>query len=121
MTPAELEQLSIVLKNEYDSSTVWIIVSVLILLTPVIIWAVRIIFRNTVKDIVEDSITPQIELLEKTFDQNRKQSDQMFSIMEMHIDELSHVKEEQRLIKTKVDSNEKNIKKNHDSIKAFTK
>jgi len=121
MTPSELEQLSIVLKNESDPNTVWIIVSVLILLTPIIIWAVRIIFRNTVKDIVEDSITPQIELLEKTFEQNRMQAGQMFSIMEMHIDELSHVKNEQREIKTKVESNEKNIKKNYNSIKEFSK
>jgi len=121
MTPAELEQLSIVLKNESDPNTVWIIISVLILLTPVIIWAIRIIFRNTVKDIVNDAIKPQIELLEKTFDQNKKQADQMFSIMEMHIDELSHIKNEQREIKTKVESNEKNIKKNYNSIKEISK
>lgn len=121
MTPSELEQLSIVLKNESNPNTVWIIVSVLILLTPVIIWAVRIIFRNTVKDIVEDSVKPQIELLEKTFEQNRKQADQMFSIMEMHIDELSHIKNEQKDIKMKVDNNEKNIKKNYNSIKDIFK
>lgn len=117
MTPTELQDLAQILKDDSNPHTVWIIVSVLVFLTPVIIWAVRIIFRNTVKDIVEDSVKPQIELLNKTFKQNKDQSEQMFRIMELHIDELIHVKQEQIEIKSRVKKNEENISKNYKSIK----
>lgn len=109
MTPEEIKQIAETIENSSDSSGLYIVISILIVLAPVLIWAIRIVLKNTVEEIVDKGVTPQIDLLEKTFKRDQEANEQMFNIMEMHIDELRHVKIEQEEMKRRIGANQDQI------------
>ncbi len=111
MTPEDIKQVVDAVASSGDNTLVYVLTSIAAVLVPVIIWASKIVFKKTIDQVVDEAITPQIELLEKTFERDNKAQEQMFSIMEMHIEELRHVKFEQEEIKRKVKINEEDIER----------
>ena len=109
MTPDEIKQIIETIEQTDDSNALYVVISVLVVLAPVLVWAIRIILKNSIEDIVDKGVTPQIELLEKTFKRDREANEQMFNIMEMHIDELRHVKFQQTEMSKRIEANETNI------------
>jgi len=110
MTPEDVQYITDLVSKEENNTVLYVIISLFVVLTPVVIWAAKIIFKKTVDQVVDEAIKPQIELLEKTFERDNKANEQMFSIMEMHIDELRHIKFE-------VESNKKEISSNKEDIR----
>lgn len=93
MKPEQVELLVNAIEHENNSTWLYVLISLLVILGPLLIWAVRIVFRASISDLINKSIKPQIELLEESFETNKKANTQMFTIMEMHIEELRHIKE----------------------------
>ena len=107
MTPSEVEQIADAIKEADNSNTIYVVVSILIVLLPILLWAGRIIFKKTISQVVEDSVQPQVDLVKELVDVRHQENQQLFNIMEMHIDELRHVKLEQNEIKERVSHLEK--------------
>jgi len=102
MTPTEVEQIASAIKEADNSNTMYVIVSILIVLLPSLLWAGRVIFKKTISQVVEDSVKPQVNLVKELVNVRHQENQQLFDIMEMHIDELRHVKLEQNHIKERV-------------------
>jgi len=107
MTPTEVEQIASAIKEADNSNTMYVIVSILIVLLPTLLWAGRIIFKKTISQVVEDSVQPQFNLVKELVDVRHQENKQLFDVMEMHIDELRHIKLEQNEIKERVSHLEK--------------
>ena len=102
MSPEELKEITEALNNADNSETIYVITSVLIVLIPVLLWAGKIIFKKTLSQVVKESVEPQIDVVKDLIEVRKKENEQMFKIMEMHIDELRRVKFEQNEIKERV-------------------
>ena len=102
MTPEEVKDITEALINglkteAVSNSPIYVIISIVVTATP---FALRYFKRVFVKEI------------EKVVGKHMAQMDDMFRIMEMHIEELKYVKIEQEDIKEAQEEIKKDVKKN---------
>jgi predicted esterase YcpF (UPF0227 family) len=110
MEPQEIKNIIDELNKTENWNFVYFCLAIFSALAPLLVWATRITFKRTISQIVDKTIAPQMELVKEVINQGKTESDQMFRIMEMHIDELRHIKIEQEEIKRRVNKNSKDIK-----------
>jgi len=113
MTPEEIELLAKTIENasEQDNSLTYVVLSGVALFAPIMALIQRFSIKKAVSKVIEDSVKPQIKIIEKMNKATEKSTEQMFAVMEMHIDELRHMKFEHEDIKKKVSSNTNEINK----------
>lgn len=94
MTATEIEQIANAVKGaaEQDQGLLYILISVLIAAGPVAVRYLRNGFKKEVESVVEKTIEPIKDLIKARHEENEK----MFTIMQLHIDELTHVKKVQQ-------------------------
>lgn len=102
MKPEEIEQIVEAIEKADNSNIIYVSVSILVALIPVFLWVGKMVFKKTIAQVVEDSVQPQVDLVKDIVQSNRKDNDNLYRIMEMHIDELRHIKVEQEGIKQRV-------------------
>jgi hypothetical protein len=118
MTKEELELLAKTIEEASNNDgLIYTIIIALTVTAPLIAFIFKSAFKKAVNKVITETIAPQIKLVRDIVDARKTEQEQMFSIMEMHIEELRHIGEKQlnledaqNKIKKKVASNTRAIK-----------
>jgi len=93
MTPEELQKIGDAINKGADSNSgfIFILLSIMIAAGPVIVRYLKKSGEKAVTDVVQKTVEPIKDLIET----RHKENERMYTIMEMHIEELKDVKEKQ--------------------------
>ena len=93
MTAEELQKLGDAVHEASNdgSGPIWVLLSVMIAAAPIIVRYLKKAGVKAVTDVVQKTVEPIKELIET----RHKENERMYTIMEMHIDELKEVKVKQ--------------------------
>jgi len=113
MTAAEIELLANTIEEatRQDNSLIYVVISIVTLIAPMMALIQKYSLKKTTSKLIRETVTPQIDLIKRMNEASDKSNTQMFAIMEMHIEELRHVKSEHEIIKKKVSHNTDEIRK----------
>ena len=121
MTPQQIEELIKALdKSDSGNDILYVLLSVfLFVVVPVLLWAMKIITKNTVNKVVtkavEDStkavtksVNPKISLMQDLLTQRERETEKRFLL---HIEEIRYLTKMSRRTESKLDDIEEKISK----------